>query len=170
MTAPSYVRRSAEIEGDFVVFLIGTHVNRWRDVRAWLPVFRAMPRMLRELAQHPELGMLKAHSGWMFGGPAVVQYWRSYEHLEAYARNAAAEHLPAWRAFNRAARTHGDSVGIFHETYRVSAGQWETIYGAMPEIGLLAAGRAVTLDASSTSATRIGARTEDTAPVEAPAP
>ena len=165
-----YTRQSADIDGDFVVFLIGTHINRWRDVRAWLPVFRAMPRMLQELAQHPEMGMLKAHPGWMFGGPAVVQYWRSYEHLEAYARNAQAEHLPAWRAFNRAARSQGGSVGIFHETYRVSAGQWETIYGAMPEIGLLAAGRALTLDAASTSAIRLGARTEDTAPVAAPAP
>lgn len=163
-----YTRVSAEIEGDFVVFLIGTHVNRWRDVRAWLPVFRAMPRMLAELARHPEMGMLKAHSGIMFGGPALVQYWRSYEHLEAYARNAEAEHLPAWRAFNRAARSSPDSIGIFHETYRVSAGQWETIYGAMPEIGLLAAGRAVTLDDSSTSARRIGARADDTAPVSVP--
>ena len=163
-----YTRRSADIEGDFVVFLIGTHVNRWRDVRAWLPVFRAMPAMLRELGRHPELGLLQAHSGWMFGGPAVVQYWRSYEHLEAYARNAQARHLPAWRAFNRAARTSPDSVGIFHETYRVAAGQWETIYGAMPEIGLLAAGRAVDLAPRSTSATRIGTRTEDEAPVEVP--
>ena len=72
------------------------------------------------------------------------------------------------RAFNRAARTHQDSVGIFHETYRVEAGRWETIYGGMPEIGLLAAGRATDLSAGSTSATRIGARTEDAAPVEAP--
>jgi hypothetical protein len=38
----------------------------------------------------------------------------------------------------------------------------------MPEIGLLAAGRSVTLDAASTSALRIGARTEDTAPVAGP--
>ena len=68
MTAPSYVRRSAEIEGDFVVLIIGTHVNRWRDVRAWLPVFRAMPRMIRELEAAPELGLLKAYGGWMFGG------------------------------------------------------------------------------------------------------
>lgn len=163
-----YTRVSAEIEGDFVVFVLGMHVNRWRDVRAWLPVARAMPRMLSELARHPEMGMLKAHSGVMFGGPCVVQYWRSYEQLEAYARNAQAEHLPAWRAFNRAARSSPDSVGIFHETYRVSAGQWETIYGAMPEVGLLAAGRAVTLDDASTSAVRIGARASDTAPVSTP--
>ena len=33
----------------------------------------------------------------------------------------------AWRAFNRAAR-NTDAVGIWHETYRATAGQWETIY------------------------------------------
>ena len=147
-----------------MVFVLGMHVNRWRDVGAWLPVVRAMPRMLAELARQPELGLLQAHSGVMFGGPCVVQYWRSYSHLEAYARSAQAEHLPAWRAFNRATRRSPDSVGIFHETYCVSAGQWEAIYGAMPEVGLLAAGRAVDLSPGSTSATRIGVRTDDTAP------
>jgi hypothetical protein len=151
----AYVRRSADIEGDFVVFVLGMHVNRWTDVQAWLPVVRAMPRMLAELAGQPDLGLLQAHSGWLFGGPAVVQYWRSYEQLEAYARSTGAAHLPAWRAFNRTVRTHPDSVGIFHETYRVSAGSWETIYGAMPEVGLLAASRAVDLSSGSTSATRL---------------
>jgi hypothetical protein len=172
MTAPSYVRRSAEIDGDFVVLVIGTHINRWRDVRAWLPVLRAMPRMVRELEQHPELGLLKAYGGWMFGGPTYIQYWRSYDHLVAYARSAGNEHLPAWRAFNRATRAHGDAVGVFHETYRVSAGQWETIYGAMPDVGLLGAAGAQELRRRSTSASRMGVRTEeaDTAPVEAPAP
>ncbi len=170
MTAPSYVRRSAEIDGDFVVLLIGTHVNRWRDVRAWLPAVRAMPRMIRELEAHPELGLLKAYGGWMFGGPTYIQYWRSYDQLIAYARSAEAEHLPAWRAFNRATRSHPESVGIFHEAYRVSAGQWETIYGAMPDIGLLGAGRGCELRRGSTSASRMGTRIEqaDTAPVAAP--
>ncbi|HEY2224848.1 DUF4188 domain-containing protein [Actinomycetospora sp.] len=172
MTAPAYVRRSAEIEGDFVVLLIGTRVNRWRDVRAWLPVFRAMPRMVRELEAHPELGLLKAYGGWMFGGPTYIQYWRSYEALIAYSRSAEAEHLPAWRAFNRATRRYPDSVGIYHEAYRVSEGQWETIYGAMPEIGLLGASSGRDLRRRSTSASRMGTRTEesDTAPVAAPTP
>ena len=106
----------------------------------------------------------------MFGGPTYIQYWRSYEQLVAYARSAEAEHLPAWRAFNRATRAHGDAVGVFHETYRISAGQWETIYGAMPEIGLLGAGRGNELGRGSTSASRMGTRSEeaDIAPVAAP--
>ena len=90
----------------------------------------------------------------------------------AYARSAGNEHLPAWRAFNRATRAHGDAVGVFHETYRVSAGQWETIYGATPDIGLLGAGRARDLGRRSTSASRMGTLTEETdaPPVQAPAP
>lgn len=150
-----YTRTTADVDGDFVVLIIGTKVHRWRDVRAWLPVFRAMPRMLRELERHPELGLLRAYPGWMFGGPCLVQYWRSYDHLVAYARDAANEHLPAWKEFNRATRAHGEAVGIFHETYRVSAGQWEAIYGAMPDVGLAGATASKELRAGSTSKERM---------------
>lgn len=149
-----YERRTAYIDGDFVVFLIGMNVNRWRSVRAWLPVVRAMPRMLAELGRRPELGLIRAYSGWMFGGPALVQYWRSYEQLVAYSRSADAAHLPAWRAFNRAAR-RTDAVGIWHETYRVSSGQWETIYGGMKDVGLLGAVGGRSLTGTSTSSSRI---------------
>jgi hypothetical protein len=160
-------RVSADIDGEFVVFLIGMHVNRWRDVRRWGPAFTAMVRAIRELGAHPELGCLRAEGGWFFGGPAFVQYWRTYEQLDAYARNRDAVHLPAWRAFNRAAR-ESDSVGIYHETYRVSAGNFEVMYNHMPEVGLLAASGTRPLDRSSTSAVRMGDRSQDQAPVEAP--
>src|SRR6478672_13084683 len=63
-------RLSAEIEGSFVVFLIGARINQPWNVPAWLPVFRAMPRMLRELAAQPELGLL----GGQFHGTTLVQY------------------------------------------------------------------------------------------------
>ena len=43
-------RWTAEIEGDFVVFLIGMRVNKPWKVHKWLPVFLAMPRMLKELS------------------------------------------------------------------------------------------------------------------------
>lgn len=102
-------RVSADIEGDFVVFLIGMHMNRWYDVRRWGPAFVAMVRMIRELQARPELGLLRADGGWVLGGPGFIQYWRSYEHLDAYARANDSVHRPAWRAFNRRART-SDSV------------------------------------------------------------
>jgi hypothetical protein len=67
-------------------------------------------------------------------GPWPVQYWSSYEKLYAYASNQDAAHRPAWTAFNKRARRAPGSVGIWHETYRVSAA--ETIYASMPLTGL----------------------------------
>ena len=69
----------------------------------------------------------------------VLQYWRSFEHLEAYARARDAAHLPAWQAFNKAIGSNGD-VGIWHETYIVSKGKYETFYNNMPPFGLGLAG------------------------------
>jgi hypothetical protein len=162
-----YERKSAQFEGDFVVFLIGMNVNRWRAVRAWQPVIAAMPRMLTELRQRPELGLLGAYSGWIFGGPASIQYWRSYEDLVAYSQNSNSVHFPAWRAFNQAARKT-DAVGIWHETYRVTQGQWETIYGGTADIGLLGAVGGHTINHNSTSTTRTGDHVNDRAPVDPP--
>jgi len=153
-------RVSADTDGDFVVFIIGMNINRYRDVRHWWPAFRAMTRAVRELEAHPEFGLFRAEGGLFFGGPAFIQYWKSYEQLEAYARNPNAEHLPAWRAFNQAART-SDSVGIYHETYRIQNGSFEVMYNHMPEVGLLAAAGMRPIDRSSTSAQRIGDRTQD---------
>jgi len=73
----------------------------------------------------------------------LVQYWRSYEHLEAYARAKDKKHWPAWLDFNRRlARSRGD-VGIWHETYIIKPGQYETIYSGMPPFGLGKVGRLV---------------------------
>ncbi len=69
-----------------------------------------------------------------------IQYWRSFEHLEAYAINKNAEHLPAWRGFNKKIASNGD-VGIWHETYLVRAGDYENVYNNMPKYGLGRAGQ-----------------------------
>ncbi|PNY83038.1 DUF4188 domain-containing protein [Deinococcus koreensis] len=131
-------RVTAELPGTFVVFLIGARINQPWKVRAWLPVVRAMPRMLRELQARPELGLLAAQGS----GTTQIQYWRSVEHLHAYAQAREHAHLPAWRAFNRNARSAGSAVGIWHETYVVQPGSYETVYVNMPPFGL---GRAGTL-------------------------
>ncbi len=116
-------RVTADIEGDFVVFLIGMRINRFWKVWKWLPVFFAMPRMLRELERKPESGFLGANQ--YFGSPRrplTVQYWRSFEQLESYARSRDAAHWPAWVAFNKRVASNGD-VGIWHETYLVRGRQ-----------------------------------------------
>lgn len=101
-----------------------------------------MPRMLTELFRQPELGLLAADS--YLGGRTVmvVQYWRSFERLHAYAHARDKAHLPAWAAFNRAVGGNG-AVGIFHETYEIKAGQYESIFANMPLFGLAKAGKLV---------------------------
>jgi hypothetical protein len=85
--------------------------------------------MLAELAAHPELGLLSARTFVSGRTVLVLQYWRSAEHLDRYARAGDHAHLPAWREFNRRTRDNGD-VGIYHETYVV--GEHETVYVGMP--------------------------------------
>ncbi|MBC9711602.1 DUF4188 domain-containing protein [Streptomyces sp. TRM66268-LWL] len=133
-------RRVAAAEGDVVVFLIGMRINKLRKVRSWLPVFLAMPKMLRELSEDKESGLLGYRL--MLGGPrlfTVVQYWESKEKLLEYAKDTGRKHRPAWTAYNRSARNAGAAAGIWHETYLVPAGRYENIYVNMPEFGLGAA-------------------------------
>ena len=66
----------------------------------------------------------------------IVQYWRSFDQLEAYARNPDQLHWPVWVAFNRSVGESREDVGIWHETYRVKAGEYECIYSGMPPFGL----------------------------------
>ncbi len=130
-------RYTAAHDGDIVVFLIGMRVNKpWR-LRAWWPVFTAMPKMLRELSQDPNSGLLGFRS---FFGPrtaTLVQYWESTEKLHAFAGDPARSHRPAWLAYFRQSFASG-AVGIWHETYVVPAGAHESIYGNMPDVGLAA--------------------------------
>jgi hypothetical protein len=131
-------RMSAEIEGDFVVFVIGMRVNKFWKPHKWIPVF---------LTQ--------------------VQYWRSFAHLEAYARSHDHEHWPAWVAFNKRMRESRGDVGIWHETYKVRAGEYEAIYSGVPRQGLGKAGKLVPATGRKESAR--GRISPDTSP-DTPAP
>src|SRR2546421_9828224 len=103
-------RLTVEIDGDFVVFLIGMRINRPWKIHKWLPVFLAMPRMLKELEAHPESGFL----GHIMSLGVIVQYWRSFENLESYARRKDQQHLPAWMAFNKRGGGDRRAWGIWH--------------------------------------------------------
>jgi Domain of unknown function (DUF4188) len=106
-------RYTAHIDGTFVVFVIGMRINQFWKIWRWLPVVAAMPPMLRELYAHPEKGFLGAEFCLNLRGPVTLQYWRSFDHLDAFARSTDDPHLPAWVRFNRTAARDG-SVGIFH--------------------------------------------------------
>jgi len=157
-------RWTARSEAPFVVFLIGMRFNKLWKVHKWAPVFMAMPRMIAELERRPELGFLGANL-WFGRTTVMVQYWRSFDELEAYAKARDKEHLPAWTAFNRTVGASGD-VGIFHETYRVAPGEYESLYANMPPMGL---GKAVELvEAQGVyrgARGRMEARTPETAPM-----
>lgn len=154
MTTVHPGRFAADLDDEVVVFLIGTRINRLRAVRSWAPVVAAMPRMLRELLSAPELGLLDARTYVSGRVVLVVQYWTSVDHLQRFATDPDHHHLPAWRAYNRRVAAHPGDVGIFHETYRVAAGGYESLYGDMPRFGLAAAARHVPADRLGRSARR----------------
>lgn len=159
-------RMTADIEGDFVVFQIGMRVNKPWKVHKWLPVFMAMPKMLAELSKNPDSGLLGFRQYLANPlAPTVVQYWRSFEHLEAYSRSKDSTHFPAWVKFNKRIGSGGD-VGIWHETYKVAAGQYECVYNNMPLSGLAKASKSVPAAGyRATAAARLGLRPDDVAPV-----
>lgn len=129
-------RYTAEADGPLVVFLIGMRINKLLRADKWLPVARAMGPMIAELSRDHESGFLGGE--FMLMGLrtiAVFQYWRDFDSLEGYARARDREHWPAWTAFNKAVGASG-TVGVFHETYSVAAGSYETIYANMPRFGL----------------------------------
>lgn len=162
-------RYTFDHEGEVVVFLIGMRVNKLRKVRSWFPVAMAMPKMLRELGSHPDKGLLGYHQFRAGRTIMLVQYWRSFEHLDRFARSADDPHLAAWRRFNQRVGTNGD-VGIFHETYVVPAGRAEAVYNNMPTFGLAAATACVPVGQKGQSAAyRMGKAANDEAVVPVPA-
>ena len=116
----------------------------------------AMPPMIAELKRDPSIGLLHAQYFVYWRGVGVMQYWRSFEQLHAYAHARDAAHLPAWAEFNRRIGNSG-SVGIWHETYIVAPGQYESIYANMPRFGLGAAAQHVPASGRlETARSRIG--------------
>ena len=134
MPSPHLLRATAQLDGEFVVFLIGARINKPWAIHKWLPVALAMPKMIRELEQNPELGFLGYEQ---YGGRTtlMLQYWRSLDHLLAYARARDSEHLPGWRNYNERVRQSG-VVGVWHETYVIKPGAYENVYVQMPPFGL----------------------------------
>ncbi|WP_199178181.1 DUF4188 domain-containing protein [Mycobacterium hubeiense] len=131
-------RHMADLNGlgsEVVVFMLGMRINKPRKVRLWLSVMTAMPKMLKYLDAHPEKGLLGYRISLV--PPFMVQYWRSFEDLERFARDADDPHLEPWRQYNRRVGKSGD-VGIWHETYRVKTTDIETAYSNMPPYGLAA--------------------------------
>jgi hypothetical protein len=127
-------RYTTENDEKIVVFLIGMRINKRWAVHKWWPAFFAMPKMIRELYMNKEeLGFLSMESYFGWKTTVMIQYWRSTDDLLAYSKGG--KHLAAWKEFNQKVGDN-DSVGIYHETYEVNAGQYESVFGNMPLYGL----------------------------------
>jgi hypothetical protein len=133
-------RFTAHTDKPFVVFLIGMRVNRFSSFSKWMPVAQAMGPMLKTLYEHPEKGFLGGENFFRLFPitTLLLSYWQSFEDLECFARHPSEPHLDAWQRFNRSVGSDG-TVGIWHETYLIEPGNYETIYGNMPVFGLAAA-------------------------------
>ncbi len=134
-------RYTAAVDGEVTVFLIGMRIGHLHRPDKWMPVAAAMPRMLAHLAQHPEVGLLSYHQ-WFGRTICQLSYWRSPEHLQRFASDPDAPHAGPWRDFVR--KVGADpSVGVWHETYRITPGHAEVVYANMPLFGLAKATRHV---------------------------
>jgi len=125
-------RMTVDNDEDIVVFLIGARINRWWLLPLALPILSQAPRMLAELQADPDSGLLGVES-LGFGG--MIQYWKSVAHLERYANDRDRHHQPAWVAFMKKLFKNW-AIGVWHETYVVKAGAYESIYSNMPRRGL----------------------------------
>jgi hypothetical protein len=170
MTEVAAGRYTAYMDEPFVVFLIGMRVNRLRAFRKWTPAARAMPDMLNVLYSHPEKGFLGGESFFRLFPltTLLLTYWRSFDDLERFARNADDPHLGAWKRFNQAVGQDG-TVGIWHETYLIEAGQYEAVYGNMPIFGLAKATQHVPASGRRlTARRRLGGENEPAVPTPEP--
>jgi hypothetical protein len=118
---------------DIVLFLTGVRINTLWKVHRWWPVIRAFQYSIAELEAKPDTGFL-GYERWWGRTVVFVQYWESFDQLEAFARNVDAAHVRSWRLFHKLARNQ--DVGVWHETYCVPAGHYESTYTHMPVFGL----------------------------------
>ncbi|MDY0409706.1 DUF4188 domain-containing protein [Virgibacillus soli] len=145
-------RYTTENKDDVVVFLIGMRINKRWAIHKWLPVFHAMPGMIRELyTRKEELGFLSLENYFGLRTTIMIQYWRSLDDLLAYSKEGT--HLTAWKNFNKKVGDN-DTVGIYHETYVIKKGHYESVYGNMPLYGLAKAMKHIPITPERISARR----------------
>jgi len=125
-------RRHAVIDGDYVVFLIGARPNRIVD-----PYFKEMgdsfEKMVSELEKEPSLGYLGSDSFIGATGTCSIQYWKDTESLNSWAANPRNTHLAAWKKLSRMGKASTD-YAFWHETHKVSSGQYESVYVNCPQM------------------------------------
>lgn len=116
-----------QVEGDFMILMIGIVPHSLWSFWRWMPIVRGMVNMGKELQTKSDSGFL-GYEVYVGLHPMIVQYWRSFEHLKRCP-------APEWATLTQAAS--GDpSLGVWHETYVIRAGDYEAKYSNMPPYGL----------------------------------
>lgn len=103
-----------------VDFVIGMRWSQlWRLlVRPWVPL--AFAHMVMPAGPG---GAISTRLSVTRAGPVVLQRWRSRAALDAWARDSAQPHAPAWRRF-RGEATSTASWGLWHEVRRTGRAPW----------------------------------------------
>jgi Domain of unknown function (DUF4188) len=151
-------RATANYADDFVVLFIGIRVNYWRRFREWWPVFSSAFAMTKEALALPNTPLLNSNTVWSQSDRRLfffVQHWRSFDELMEWANDGDLQHNPARKAFFKRTAYNGN-VGVWHEAYKVQAGQFEAIYANMPRMSLASVGTYRDLRGSSRGHDRMG--------------
>ncbi len=133
-------RMTAEVEGEFLVFVVELRIHQWWRFRKWYPAVRAMTKMLVELLEKPEFGLMHYEYWFVFRRQVFLMYWRSYEHMHDWVLNKDATHIAGWKMLNRLMKDYPKVLGFWHESFIVQTNQYESFYRNVPTVGLGKAG------------------------------
>lgn len=158
---------SMQIEEPFIMLILGIRVNDFRLFWKWIPTALYSLPMLYTLIRHRAAGFLGGQATYFWPGIGLIQYWRTFEDLERFARSKEHPHFGAWRWYNKAIGTKG-SVGLWHEVFLVKPLCHETVYENMPLFGMAAATKPipVTEQHKTISRLRLGEKDAPAVPQE----
>jgi hypothetical protein len=124
-------RKTVENQRDLVVFLIGARINKWWLLPIALPLLIRMRTMQLELLADPESGLL----GIQALGSTSLMYFRSHDDLIRYAGDSKKTHKPTAKSFFQKI-FRNEAIGVWHETFVVPGGNYESLYINMPKFGM----------------------------------
>eukprot|EP00656_Telonema_subtile_P057833 TRINITY_DN9608_c0_g1_i1.p1 TRINITY_DN9608_c0_g1~~TRINITY_DN9608_c0_g1_i1.p1 ORF type:complete len:302 (-),score=69.30 TRINITY_DN9608_c0_g1_i1:379-1284(-) len=132
--APVKGKWCPQVEGDFLVLMIGIVPHSLWAFWRWMPIVRGMVNMSKDLQTNADSGFL-GYEVYVGLQPMIVQYWRSFDHMKKCP-------APEWASLAQSA-TGDSSLGVWHETYVIKAGDYEGVYSNMPPYGLGKVGKCV---------------------------
>ena len=117
---------------DVVVFLIGTRINHPLGLFAPGVTQLKFPEMVKDLEEHSEEYGFLGITNWINSSDRttnselmMVCYFRNNEGLQKFAH--APFHRDNWDWWNKNVKKH-PHISIYHETYHVPKGHWESIH------------------------------------------